>query len=83
MRWRLERVLGYRFTADLDVVNERGAHLYHMIFATDHDAGTRIMTALYRKAAGDFPQMRRQARATARAGGAGAGDPAASRHGRP
>jgi hypothetical protein len=53
-------VLGYRFTGDLDVVNERGAHLYHMIFATDHDAGTR--TALYSKAAGDFPQMRRQAR---------------------
>jgi three-Cys-motif partner protein len=62
MRWRLEKDLGYQFTAELDVVNEQGVSLYHMIFATDHEAGERIMTDLYRKAADEFPEMRRQAR---------------------
>jgi len=32
-----------------------------MIFATDHEAGTRIMTAIYNKAAQEFPAMRRRA----------------------
>jgi three-Cys-motif partner protein len=62
MRWRLESALGYQFTAQLEVVNEQGVPLYHMIFATDNDAGTRIMSDLYRRAAAEFPQMRRQAR---------------------
>jgi len=62
MRWRLESALRYRFTAQLEVVNEQGVPLYHMIFATDNDAGTRIMSDLYRRAAAEFPQMRRQAR---------------------
>ena len=62
MRWRLERHLGYGFTAELDVVNERGVSMYHMIFATDNDAGRNIMSDLYRKAAIEFPRMRRQVR---------------------
>lgn len=62
MRWRLETQLNYGFTDELDVVNERGVSMYHMIFATDKDAGQRIMSDLYRRAAVDFPQMRRQVR---------------------
>jgi hypothetical protein len=32
-----------------------------MIFATDHGAGTKIMTDIYNKAAQEFPAMRRRA----------------------
>ena len=62
MRWRLEKVLGYQWTHPLDIKNERGHSIYHMIFATDHEAGNRIMTSLYSRAANDFPKMREQAR---------------------
>ena len=61
MRWRLERELGYRWTHPLEVVNERGNPIYYMIFATDHQAGTRIMTSLYRRASEEFPAMRKEA----------------------
>ncbi len=33
-----------------------------MVFATDHDAGTRIMTHIYKQAMQEFPAMRNQAR---------------------
>jgi hypothetical protein len=62
MRWRLQTVLGYVWTHPLEVLNERGGPLYHMIFATDHDAGDRIMRHLYAQAAADFPAMREAAR---------------------
>lgn len=62
MRWRLEHVLGYRWTHPLEIFNERGHSIYHMIFATDHEAGNRIMTSLYNAAANEFPAMRRDAR---------------------
>jgi three-Cys-motif partner protein len=62
MRWRLERVLGYRWTHPLEVKNLRGGPLYHMILATDNDAGTRIMSDLYRRAAETIPQMRQEIR---------------------
>ena len=62
MRWRLEHVLGYRWTHPLEIFNERGHSIYHMIFATDHDAGNRIMTNLYNTAANEFPAMRTDAR---------------------
>jgi three-Cys-motif partner protein len=62
MRWRLENVLGYQWTHPLDIKNERGHSIYHMIFATDHEVGNRIMTSLYTRAANDFPRMREQAR---------------------
>jgi hypothetical protein len=61
MRWRIENVLGYRWTHPLDIPNEQGVAIYTMIFATDHEAGTKIMTALYRHAAQEFPVMRVQA----------------------
>jgi three-Cys-motif partner protein len=62
MRWRLERELGYRFTHPFELKNTRGATLYHMIFATDHDAGTRIMESIYASAAQKMPEMHKEAR---------------------
>lgn len=62
MRWRLEQVLGYRWTHPLEIFNERGHSIFHMIFTTDHPAGNRIMTDLYNKAGNEFPAMRQAAR---------------------
>jgi three-Cys-motif partner protein len=62
MRWRLQHVLGYKRTHPLEIFNERGHSIYHMIFATDHAAGDRIMTDLYNAAADEFPRMRQEAR---------------------
>jgi three-Cys-motif partner protein len=62
MRWRLERVLGYRFAHPFELKNTKGGTLYHMIFATDSDAGTRIMTAIYANAAARLPEMLQEAR---------------------
>lgn len=62
MRWRLERVLGYRYTHPFELRNMRGGPMYHMIFATDNEAGTRIMTSIYRSAASTVPEMQREAR---------------------
>lgn len=61
MRWRLERVLGYRFAHPFELKNTKGSTIYHMIFATDSDAGTRIMGAIYAKAAKSLPAMRQEA----------------------
>jgi three-Cys-motif partner protein len=62
MRWRLERVLGYRFAHPFELKNTKGNPLYHMIFATDSDAGTRIMEAIYANAAKRLPDMLQEAR---------------------
>jgi three-Cys-motif partner protein len=62
MRWRLEKVLGYQWTHPLEIFNEQGASIYHMVFATGHQAGSRIMTSLYNAAANEFPAMRQTAR---------------------
>lgn len=62
MRWRLEKDLGYRWSHPFEVFNEQGNSIYHMIFSTDHIAGNRIMTSIYRQAAGEFPAMRNAAR---------------------
>jgi hypothetical protein len=61
MRWRLERVLGYRWTHPLELKDTRGLPLYHMIFATDNEAGTQIMEHLYSAAAAAIPEMRTEA----------------------
>ncbi len=58
MRWRLENVLGYRWTHTFEVRTERDKPIYHMIFATDNEAGNDIMTYLYNRAAREFPKMR-------------------------
>jgi three-Cys-motif partner protein len=62
MRWRLERALGYRRTHAIELRNTRGSPMYNMIFATDSDAGDRIMASLYRKAWVKYPEMRDQVR---------------------
>ncbi len=62
MRWRLERDLGYRWTHPFEIKNTIGGTLYHMIFATDNQAGTEIMQAIYANAASDFPEMLQEAR---------------------
>lgn len=58
MRWRLEKVLGYQQTHPLEIRNLQGGPIYDMVFATDHQAGTRIMGHLYSRAADEIPQMR-------------------------
>ena len=65
MRWRLEGALGYRFTHAFELKNTRGSPLYHMIFATDNDAGTRIMASIYAAAAQRIPEMLKEARDSA------------------
>nr|MBA2601628.1 three-Cys-motif partner protein TcmP [Actinomycetota bacterium] len=62
MRWRLENDLGYKWTHPLEVRNEQGSPIYHMVFATDHEVGTTIMSDLYARAAAEFPAMRKDAR---------------------
>jgi three-Cys-motif partner protein len=62
MRWRMETVLDYQWTHPLEVRNERGRVIYHMIFATDHPVGNEIMSDVYAQAAAEFPAMREEAR---------------------
>ena len=62
MRWRLTDDLGYHRTHPLELKNTRGGTIYHMVFATDNDAGDKIMADLYRKTARQMPQMRQEAR---------------------
>lgn len=61
IRWRLEKDLGYQSTHPLELKNMRGLTVYHMLFATDHPAGARIMSDLYSKAAREIPDMRKEA----------------------
>jgi three-Cys-motif partner protein len=61
MRWRLENVLGYRATHHFEMKNHGGVAIYSMVFATDHDAGERIMRHIYGKAAEAQPKMRAEA----------------------
>lgn len=62
MRWRLQHVLGYRRTHQLEVRTATGVPLYHMVFATDNAAGDKIMSHMYADAVRTFPEMERQAR---------------------
>lgn len=57
MRWKLERDLGYATTIPLKMVRPSGHSLYHMIFATDHDVGGRIMQHVLRGAEGELETM--------------------------
>jgi three-Cys-motif partner protein len=62
MRWRVEQSLGYRFTHPFELKNTKGNVIYHMIFGTDSDAGTRIMSTIYTNAAKRLPDMLQEAR---------------------
>ncbi|MEU8632785.1 three-Cys-motif partner protein TcmP [Amycolatopsis sp. NPDC048633] len=66
MRWRLETELGYRATHPFTMKNTGGQELYHMIFASDHDAGDKIMRHLYGKAIDQHEAMRQHALARRR-----------------
>jgi len=61
MRWRIEKMLGYRVTHSFGMKNTRGGPVYNMVFATDHDAGERIMNHIYGTAAQAQPHMRAEA----------------------
>lgn len=61
MRWRLVNDLGYQRTHILEFRNSRGGPLYHMVFATDHEAGDRIMANLYATAANRNQDMAQDA----------------------
>ena len=65
-RWRLEQDLGYVMTARIPMRMPSGMPIYDMVFATDHPAGSKIMTDLYRKAAEREPLMRQEAKAKAK-----------------
>jgi three-Cys-motif partner protein len=62
MRWQLEQTLRYKWTHPLEIRDLRNRPLYHMILATDNEAGTRIMSAIYSKAAAENPALYDQAR---------------------
>ncbi|QXJ22530.1 three-Cys-motif partner protein TcmP [Actinomadura graeca] len=62
MRWRMERVLGYRKTRAFRVMNTNGRDIFEMIFATDHDAGDKIMKWSYEKAQRQQPALRLRAK---------------------
>jgi three-Cys-motif partner protein len=61
MRWQLQQGLGYEETHALEIKNLKGNPLYHMILATDHEAGGRIISSLYNSAAREIPKMREEA----------------------
>jgi hypothetical protein len=58
MRWRLSEGLGYQRTHALELKNTRGGTVYHMVFATDNDAGDKIMADVYAKTASQMPHSR-------------------------
>jgi hypothetical protein len=61
MRWKLEHELGYSITHRIPMQMHNKVEIYDMVFATDHDAGDRIMRHLYNQAALREPDMMRQA----------------------
>lgn len=61
-RWMYEEGLNYRWTLAWELKNLSGSPLYHMIFATDNEAGHKIMQYLYNTALADSEDMRQEAR---------------------
>ena len=49
-RYRIQETLGYETTLTIEMGNERGAPVYVLVFATDHPAGTRIMSSVLAEA---------------------------------
>jgi three-Cys-motif partner protein len=49
--------LGYDYTSAIEVRNTRNVVLYHMIFATNHFAGRKIMKAVLNRAKSELPAM--------------------------
>ncbi|MTE13897.1 three-Cys-motif partner protein TcmP [Nocardia aurantiaca] len=67
IRFRLAEHLGYRHTHRIPMRMTNRTTIYDMVFATDHDAGDRIMRHLYKQAAEREPRMMAEARRFARA----------------
>lgn len=61
LRWQFETQLGYRYTIRIPMTMKNNTDLYDMVFATDHDAGLKIMSHLYKKAAEREPKMKQEA----------------------
>jgi hypothetical protein len=66
LRCQLEDDLGYSIMARIPMRMPSSMPIYDMVFATDHWAGNKIMSHLYRNAARREPQMIQEARARAR-----------------
>lgn len=67
IRYRLAEDLGYRYTHRIPMrMNNGGFTIYDMVFATDHDAGDRIMRHLYKQAAEREPAMMAEAQRLAK-----------------
>lgn len=62
MRWRMEKVLGYKKTRTFKVINTRGREIFDMIFATDHYIGDKIMKWSYDKAQKQQPSLQLRAK---------------------
>lgn len=61
LRWQFETDLGYQHTIRIPMTMKNGTDLYDMVFATDHPAGLKIMSHLYRRAAEREPRMKQEA----------------------
>jgi three-Cys-motif partner protein len=61
VRWRLEHDLRYGWTHPLEVRNTRNVPIYYLVFATDHEVGNKIMTAVYGTASKEFKKLRQEA----------------------
>lgn len=61
LRWQFETQLGYAHTIRIPMTMKNGTDLYDMVFATDHPAGLKIMSYLYKKAAEREPRMKQEA----------------------
>jgi hypothetical protein len=62
MRIKLEYGRGYRFSHRIPMQMHNKITIFDMVFASDHDAGDRIMRHLYNRAARNEPEMMRQAK---------------------
>ena len=61
-RWRLQEVLGYRWTQPIGLFNVSSYPIYTMVFATDHPAGNKIMKDIYTHAgAHEIPELHSRA----------------------
>lgn len=61
LRWQYETRLGYAHTIRIPMKITNGTEIYDMVFATDHAAGLKIMSHLYKRAAEREPKMREEA----------------------
>ena len=61
-RYKLERRLGYGKTMTIEMGNERGNPVYVLVFATDHRAGDRIMSSVFRQAREQSAEYRAELR---------------------